>query len=57
MFLSLFGKKPLTKEIEKMDSVLLTVFLLLTVIFLTFATLPLWMPKLVEWYEKREKHS
>ena len=40
-----------------MDSVLLTVFLLLTVIFLTFATLPLWMPKLVEWFEKREKHS
>lgn len=57
MFLLLSGRKHLTKEIEKMDSVLLTVFLLLTVIFLTFATLPLWMPKLVEWFEKREKHS
>ncbi|WP_297453643.1 hypothetical protein [Persephonella sp.] len=40
-----------------MDSMLFSILLALVLMALIFATLPLWMPKLVNWLEKKEKHS
>ncbi len=40
-----------------MDSLLISIFLIVSLSLLTLATLPLWMPKLVNWLDKKEKHS
>ncbi len=40
-----------------MDNLLLSILIMLILMVLTFATLPLWMPKFLNWLEKREKHS
>ena len=40
-----------------MDSLLLVVLLTLVSMALIFATLPFWMPKVVDKIDKKEKHS
>ncbi len=40
-----------------MDSLLLTIFLILTLMVLIYATLPFWMPKVIDIFQKKEKHS